>query len=260
MEGGNLTMSHCTVSGNEASVNGGGIVGGGGSVISLSNCIVYGNTTPNIISDYQGQLVRSGANIIEDLSNAEGATDTGPAALTVDPLLAPLDYYGGPTKTMALKPGSPARDASVNSPETADQRGFPVVGTRDIGAYEAGLTPASVYNAWIWETLPASATAAQHAADADYDRDGATNQDEWLALTDPASAASRFRVTPLSYIGGNISVSWPSATGRNYYLDYSTDLLNWTSADIVKGTGAILTDSVGPLTGPRGFVRVRVGQ
>ena len=41
-----------------------------------------------------------------------------------------------------------------------DQRGFSLVGTPDLGAYEAGTF--TNYNAWIWETLPVTATDAQH--------------------------------------------------------------------------------------------------
>jgi hypothetical protein len=54
-------------------------------------------------------------------------------------LLAPLGYYGGPTQTMALLPGSLAINAGTNGagiPAT-DQRGFGRVGAVDIGAFES---------------------------------------------------------------------------------------------------------------------------
>ena len=63
---------------------------------------------------------------------------------------------------MALLPGSPARNAATGSTVTSDQRGFPIVGTPDIGAYEAGTF--TNYNAYIWETLPVTATVPQHAS------------------------------------------------------------------------------------------------
>ena len=52
-------------------------------------------------------------------------------------MLGPLQDNGGPTRTMALLPGSPAINAgdSTNPPPT-DQRGFARVGTPDIGAFE----------------------------------------------------------------------------------------------------------------------------
>ena len=80
-------------------------------------------------------LTRIGANIIQGVAIISGVTETGPAALNADPLLAPLGNYGGLTKTMALKPGSPARNAAVDSVAKVDQRSFPIVVTPDIGAY-----------------------------------------------------------------------------------------------------------------------------
>src|SRR6185295_7035365 len=40
------------------------------------------------------------------------AIDSGPAAITADPLLNALADNGGPTKTMALQHASPARNAA----------------------------------------------------------------------------------------------------------------------------------------------------
>ena len=40
---------------------------------------------------------------------------TGTIAAPLNPLLAPLGNYGGPTQTMALLPGSPAIDAGNNA-------------------------------------------------------------------------------------------------------------------------------------------------
>jgi hypothetical protein len=56
-----------------------------------------------------------------------------------DPLLGPLQDNGGPTRTHALLPGSPAIDrGKVSSGVACDQRGFPRVigGKPDIGAFE----------------------------------------------------------------------------------------------------------------------------
>jgi hypothetical protein len=66
-----------------------------------------------------------------------------------DPLLRPLNDYGGPTQTFALQPASPAIDAGLAGTTTqSDQRGLPrkvnypgvskAVGgdNSDIGAFE----------------------------------------------------------------------------------------------------------------------------
>ena len=86
---------------------------------------------------------RIGANIVQSVDGT--LNDSGPDAITAAPLLAPLGNYGGPTQTMALQPGSPARNtATVLAPAiTSDQRGFPIVGIPDIGAYEAGTLTAT---------------------------------------------------------------------------------------------------------------------
>ena len=51
--------------------------------------------------------------------------------------LAPLAFYGGPTQTMALLPGSPAIGKGIAvSGVTTDQRGFPLDNPIDIGAFQ----------------------------------------------------------------------------------------------------------------------------
>ena len=71
------------------------------------------------------------------ITNGINGNLIGTSANPINPLLAPLGNYGGPTQTMALLPGSPAIDAgSPNAPST-DQRGMSRVGTPDIGAFES---------------------------------------------------------------------------------------------------------------------------
>src|SRR5262249_43905582 len=83
---------------------------------------------------------------IGDGGSGYAATDlVGTSGSPLDPLLQPLGNYGGPTKTMALLPGSPARDAGRDSglgPPlnlTTDQRGLARKSGAhvDIGAFEA---------------------------------------------------------------------------------------------------------------------------
>lgn len=233
-----IALVHCTVSANNAG-NGGAFIG---TALAIENSIVAGNTaTTN--ANISGSFTPSGANLTSG-----------------NPLLAPLDNYGGPTKTMALIPTSPARNTSVGSVSTSDQRSFPIVGgTPDIGAYEAGTL--TNYNAWIWETLPASATIAQHLVGADFDGDGATNFNEWLAFTNAGDPASRFRITSIVPNGVNVDVTFTTVAGRNYTLEFCTDLITWTPiGGSLAGTGSPVTTFVGPVTGfPKLFVRVRTG-
>jgi len=171
---GTTTLTNCTISGNSATGNGGGLsnysTGGLGSTTTLTNCTVSGNsavegggiynngtvTIGNTIvaknkattsgPDALGTFASQGNNLIGETDGSSGwvSSDlTGTIAKPLDPLLAPLGNYGGPTPTMALLPGSPAIDAGNNAlipaGVTTDQRGLPriVNGVVDIGAFES---------------------------------------------------------------------------------------------------------------------------
>src|SRR5262249_24191269 len=65
---------------------------------------------------------------------------TGTIANPLNPLLAPLRDYGGPTQTMALLPDSPAIGAGIAiAGITTDQRGVPRGSFVDIGALQSTL-------------------------------------------------------------------------------------------------------------------------
>ena len=167
---GTLTLVNCTVSDNTSYQGSGGGMLLAGGVASLYNTIVALNhnlARPDIAGnlDYNyatkqtryTQGVPSSNNLISDGSgNLPFGTDGNPAngnllgtSITLlDPRLAPLGNYGGPTQTMALRTGSPAVDAGSNAlavgpdgkPLLTDQRGYYRIfnGTVDIGAYEFG--------------------------------------------------------------------------------------------------------------------------
>ena len=86
---------------------------------------------------------------LSGISNGVNGNIIGTAAAVIDPLLSPLADNGGPTKTIALLPGSSAINAGNNMSAvdpatgqslTTDQRGagYPriVNKTVDIGAFE----------------------------------------------------------------------------------------------------------------------------
>jgi len=128
---------------NSAAGNGGGIDNGNGGSATLANTIVAYNTltAAGLGPDYRGSVIDPGNNLIGDDSGSNGFTQPTDL-LNVDPLLSPLGFYGGPTETLALLPGSPAIDAGNNAliPPgiTTDQRGLPRIanGIVDIGAFE----------------------------------------------------------------------------------------------------------------------------
>ncbi len=263
--GGPLALVHCTIAGNTSGTGGSG-VGNYEGRVTMAHSIVAGNTLTNGQPDdvrnegASALITRAGVNIVRAFTTLDGAADTGPAAVTADPLLAPLGSCGGPTQTMPLRPGSPAREASADSTATADQRGVPVSGVPDTGAYETGSLTGANYTAWIWESLPASTSAARHAADADEDGDGIPNGDEWLALTDPASALSRFTPPVLSRDAGGLTLSWTGSAGRTYTPEHSPDLLHWSSLAPMPGVDGLMSLTLSAPAETGLLLRVRVGR
>jgi len=151
---GTLALANCTVSGNSALFAGGLLKSYYASPTTLANTIVAGNTFPSGASDDVGGVFNSLGNNLIGATNSNsgwiGSDLIGTSVQPLNPLLAPLGNYGGPTQTMALLPGSPAIDAGTNAlipaGVTTDQRGSAriVNGTVDIGAFESHgftLTP-----------------------------------------------------------------------------------------------------------------------
>ena len=271
------TLVHCTVSGNTAAA---GFVGGGihnfVGTLNLSYSIVAQNSAstqangPDIYITAGTTFNATGVNFIGDRTGNSPASGT---ILTGNAQLAPLGDYGGPTKTRALLPGSPARDAATGGTSTSDQRGFSIVGTQDLGAYEArapgNLSAFTSYNEYIWESLPTAGngttTDPLHAATYDYDGDGVTNFNEWLALTSPADSTSYLRVTQTTITGNTLNVTFPTVVGRNYSLEATTSLaapITWSPVANSAFTATTITATVpiSPITGlTTYFVRIRVG-
>jgi Concanavalin A-like lectin/glucanases superfamily/Right handed beta helix region len=254
---GNLSLTHCTVSANSAEY-GGALYNN--SPLTLTNTILADNAATGNGADLYhtgtGSRTRTGSNLLRTVFSDGTGTETGPAAIAAPPLLAPLDDYGGPTKTMALLPGSPARNAASSSPIASDQRLFPIIGPPDIGAYEAGSL-ATNFNAFIYETLPAGTTPADHAASFDFDKDDRTNFDEFQYLTNAASASSFFQPTSVLDSAG-LLIAFPSATGRTYRLRQSDNLTTWTDAPValITGDGNTRTFSINTTNVPRRFFMI----
>jgi hypothetical protein len=98
--GANLTIDSITIRDGSASSSGGGIDNNGGTV-NARNTIIANNSAPNG-PDFGGTLNSQGYNLIKDTS---GTTITGVTTGNItgqDPLLTPLGYYGGSTRTRAL--------------------------------------------------------------------------------------------------------------------------------------------------------------
>ncbi len=127
----NLEMTSSTIANNSAGINGGVDVfaqndPASASIVRLRNSIVANNTLPNFgtgtSNGGSASIISRGYNLTDDPTTAylDQLTDW----IDTDPLLLPLADNGGPTKTRALKPGSPALDSGDWSGSNSDQRGF----------------------------------------------------------------------------------------------------------------------------------------
>jgi hypothetical protein len=146
------TVTNATITANRADADfdnngqGGGIFNNGGS-LRLRNTIVAGNfhAAASARDDVNGVAEASAFNLVGDGTGLTGISNNdangnmvGTALAPIDPRLGPLADNGGPTKTHALLPGSPAIDRGL-APGLApavDQRGVGRDGPPDIGAFE----------------------------------------------------------------------------------------------------------------------------
>ncbi len=150
---GEAELNDVTIAGNSAGRSGGGIAGGQAGSVELSNTIVAANSAAaGGAADCVGSLESHGHNLIQSPAGCTLTGGPGGDQRGVDAKLGPLADNGGPTRTRALLPGSPAIDAgSPALPDgkhgacaPADQRGVkrPVDGSGagkpicDIGAFE----------------------------------------------------------------------------------------------------------------------------
>jgi hypothetical protein len=142
IDGGKAQLICTTVSGNSGRDHfvrvAAGIYNQAGSTVTLTDTIVAGNTSNGRPSDIEGN-VSGNHNLIG--TGGSGGLENGVDGNLVgvaDPGLTPLGDYGGPTRTVALVPGSPAIGAGTSGPglPTVDQRGFARGTSVDIGAVQ----------------------------------------------------------------------------------------------------------------------------
>ena len=206
-------LINCTLIGNSASVKGGGAASG-----SLNNCIAYYNTAPSGSNYYEDQYI--------SLANTCTAPmpSTGVGNFTNEPLF--LDRLNG---NLRLQSNSPCINAGNNDYVTnsTDLDGHPrifgagvdVYATVDLGAYE--FQGVGAFVAWLQAyALPTDGTV--HFTDDDHD--GFNNYQEYRCGSNPTNALSFLCLLPPAPAGTNVTLSWPSGTGRSYVLECSTNL------------------------------------
>ena len=270
------------IAGSTGGAQGGGLYAGGGMVSVVNSTLAYNDvasggagggldvnagtaTLDNTIVALNTNGIGSGAPA-DDIAGAVasasaynliGTGGSGGLVNGVDgnqvgvanPGLGPLAYYGGPTQTIDLLPGSPAIDAGSNAlavdpttgqPLATDQRGPGFVridhGTVDIGAYES-LPAASNAVSVEWGT---QSVALQTAADGLRLLPVGRNTDlPWLGIdqlqitlvqAQPLTAAEVFVDSAIGINYGPVTVS---GSGTSYTLDLAHPI---NAADLVTIT------------------------
>ncbi len=97
----------------------------------------------------------------------------------------------------------------------------------------------------------------------DWDKDGLSNLEEFIAGSDPQDLGSFFKTTLENMDGTTLSLSCPSIAGRSYQLYRSDDLIDWVpygaaqNSNPPKNSFAIPMD---PSEGDKFFYRIEVSQ
>jgi hypothetical protein len=152
---------------------------------------------------------------------------------------------------------SPAIDAALGSYTDVvdDMDGQPRVDPKDIGADELSAAPITRGPLKLSDVGP---------IDPDTDGDGLTDQQEFLAGTDPNNSASSFRVTSVAQVDSDLLVGWMMGSGKTNALqrsaagDYTN---NFTDIFTVTNTVGTMTNylDVGAVTNsPSRYYRVRL--
>ncbi|MCP5537401.1 MAG: endonuclease/exonuclease/phosphatase family protein [Akkermansiaceae bacterium] len=161
----------------------------------------------------------------------------------VDTGLSPATQYSYTVK---------ARDKSANANETI------VSATASTYTDDGDNLP----NDWELSYFPDLSHTSGAASD-DWDKDGTSDYDEWVAGTDPGDPASRFHAwLEKDASTGVIAVKWTASTGRSYRV-FSSVMMNSDWTEVASGlspAGAVGSFDIDTSGGGNRFYRVEVYQ
>ena len=140
--GGSMHVIHSTIAGNlnDKDYDAAGIRNSNPATDSLilENSIVANNLVPSgsgsVLWDLRGNYTAFYPNLLSSGAEAN-LTGGGFSPIIADPDLLPLGGWGGPTRTMLPRAGSPVIDITYSG-QTTDQRGTPRIYDHDLGSVE----------------------------------------------------------------------------------------------------------------------------
>ena len=224
----------------------GGIKDDGGDVLTVANTIIAQNSgaSPDIAG---GSFVSAGHNLIgvgdgsSQFTDGVGGDLVGTAAHPRDPYLGPWQDNGGPTRTYALRAGSPAIDAGSNATVVAtDARGIarPQDGDgngsalADMGAYEFVYGAPTAVGGQLFNDQ--NANGLQEAGEGglagqtvfvDLNYDGVPESGEPQVTTDDRGQYVVNGLTPGDYVlGGVQQANWEPTSPRQLDFQEATTL------------------------------------
>ena len=276
------TLNACTLTANTTAGFGGGvytIAENGSATNTLINTILAGNTAstgPDLAQFFLASITLVGNNLIGDNSNsgqlASGGL-IGTADTPIDPKLAPLGFYGGPTQTMPPLPGSPAIGAAslLALRASTDQTGNRRSETRlpaDLGAVEAFPlstapnftdTDSDGIDDRLEPAFPGLLVERDDSA-VDSDGDGSPDSEELANMTDPLDNRDFLRAVIKLLTSNQVSVTANTFPGLSYIYEASPTLLPDSFEEIPRtaftSTGFGIQQNF-PLDTPRNFIRIR---
>ena len=221
-------LYHCLLTGNSTQGN-----GGGAHESSLTNCTVCGNVAKDDGGGAHNSTLQSCIVYFNKADNHNNCSDCTLSYSCTTPLAsgdgnvrsAPMFVDTNGWVNLRLQSNSPCINAGNGADVTSgtDLDGNPRImgGTVDMGAYEFQAPGSILSYAWLQGFgLPTDGTADF----TDTDRDGFTNYQEYRCGTDPTNPLSFLRLLAPAPAGTNLTLAWPSATGRSYVLECSTNL------------------------------------
>jgi hypothetical protein len=202
------SLVNCTVATNSSTIQGGGV----DESQAVRNCIIYYNSAP-----FGPDINGGGAftNCCTTSLPGFGANNFTNAPLFMN--LNGADFH--------LQSNSPCINSGDNHfvSNTVDLDGNPRIrgGTVDLGAYEFQNPASAISYAWLQQYGVPTDGSSDFA---DFDGDGTSNWQEWIAGTNPTNFLSVLKLLSVSTGASGITVNWQSVANRTYYLQRSTNL------------------------------------